>query len=144
VNSIGSPRCIFVYGTLRRGEYNHRWLGNAPWLGRYRTPGRYTLLNLGQYPAVLAGGHTAIKGEVYTLNKVLLARLDRLENYPEEYLRERIATPYGTAWIYLYRHRPAPDTPVIPSGDWRLARRLRPAATPIRRLLSPAVSRLGA
>jgi gamma-glutamylcyclotransferase (GGCT)/AIG2-like uncharacterized protein YtfP len=125
------PHRLFVYGTLRRGEYNHHVLGNAPLLGLYRTPPHYTMLNLGRYPAVIAGGRTAIKGEVYALNKALLARLDSLEHYPEEYLRESIATPYGSAWIYLYRHLPTPDTPLITSGDWRLTQHVRPAITPI-------------
>ncbi len=124
----GSPRCLFVYGTLRRGECNHALLGAAPFLGQYRTAGRYTLFNLGRYPAVMAGGRTAIIGEVYALNKTLLARLDRLEDYPREYIRACIATPYGPAWIYLYRWPPASETPVIFSGDWRFAR--RPRSTP--------------
>ncbi len=126
-----SPRCLFVYGTLRRGEYNHHVLGNAPLLGLYRTRAHYTMLKLGWYPAVIAGGRTAIRGEVYALNKALLARLDSLENYPEEYLRECIATPCGPAWIYLYRQPPPPGTPLIASGDWRLTRHARPAITPI-------------
>lgn len=124
----GSPRYLFVYGTLRRGECNHRLLGAAPCLGQCRTAGRYTLFHLGRYPAAIAGGRTAIVGEVYTLNKALLARLDRLEDYPREYVRAGIVTPYGPAWIYLYRRLPALETPVIFSGDWRLAR--RPRSTP--------------
>jgi gamma-glutamylcyclotransferase (GGCT)/AIG2-like uncharacterized protein YtfP len=121
----GSPRCLFVYGTLRRGEYNHRLLKNAPFLGRYRTAARYTLFHLGRYPAAMAAGRTAVVGEVYALDKALLARLDRLEDYPQEYSRECIATPYGPAWIYLYRRPPAPETPVIVRGDWLLVRRFR-------------------
>lgn len=118
----GGPRCVFVYGTLRRGECNHRWLNNAPLLGRHRTAPRYTLFDLGPYPAAVAGGRAALVGEVYRLTQGLLARLDRLENYPKEYRRARIMTPYGPAWIYLYRRTP-PDKPVIAGGDWRWARR---------------------
>jgi gamma-glutamylcyclotransferase (GGCT)/AIG2-like uncharacterized protein YtfP len=128
-----SLRCLFVYGTLRRGECNHALLGTAPFLGQCRTAGRYTLFNLGRYPAAIAGGRTAIVGEVYVLNKALLARLDRLEDYPQEYIRVCIATPYGSAWIYLYRWPPAPETPVIFSGDWRFAKRPRPAPPALRR-----------
>lgn len=109
---------VFVYGTLRRGEYNHRYLSGARRRGVYRTSPGYTLLDLGDYPAVISGGRTAIVGEVYAINDALLNRLDRLEGYPHEYTRERISTPYGPAWIYLYRHHPA-HSPVIPGGDWR-------------------------
>ncbi len=125
MRSGGAPCCVFVYGTLRRREYNHFWLHNVPLLGRHRTAPCYTLFDLGRYPAAVAGGRTALVGEVYRLTAELLARLDRLENYPSEYTRARMATPYGPAWIYLYRRAPAPGTPVIDSGDWRLARRLR-------------------
>ncbi|MFO1433707.1 MAG: gamma-glutamylcyclotransferase family protein [Candidatus Competibacteraceae bacterium] len=124
----GSPHCLFVYGTLRRGECNHPLLRAAPFLGQCRTAGRYTLFHLGGYPAAIAGGRTALVGEVYTLNKALLTRLDSLEDYRREYGRDRIATPYGPAWIYLYRRPPALTTPIIFSGDWRLAR--RPRSTP--------------
>lgn len=129
----GSPCRLFVYGTLRRGECNHTLLGAAPFLGPCRTAGRYTLFNLGRYPAAMVGGRTAIVGEVYALNKALLARLDRLEDYPREYIRACIATPYGPAWIYLYRWPPAPETPVIFSGDWRFAKRSHPAPLALRR-----------
>jgi gamma-glutamylaminecyclotransferase len=33
-------------------------------------------------------------------------------------LRSYIPSPYGRAWIYIYRGR-LKDRPVIPSGDWR-------------------------
>lgn len=109
---------VFVYGTLRRGEYNHRYLSWARWLGNHRTLPCYTLLDLGDYPAVMSGGQTTIFGELYAINDSLLARLDWLEDYPNEYTRERISTPYGPAWIYLYQH-PQANTPAIGSGDWR-------------------------
>jgi gamma-glutamylcyclotransferase (GGCT)/AIG2-like uncharacterized protein YtfP len=83
---------VFVYGTLRRGEYNHRYLSRVRRLGVYRTSPVYTLLDLGDYPAVIPGGHTAILGEVYAINNALLSRLDGLEGYPHEYTRERIST----------------------------------------------------
>lgn len=109
---------VFVYGTLRRGECNHHYLSGARWLGIHRTDPCYTLLDLGEYPAMISSGKTAIVGEVYAINDFLMARLDWLEDYPEEYIRERIPTPYGLAWIYIYRH-PTANVPVIASGDWR-------------------------
>ncbi|MDQ2695481.1 MAG: gamma-glutamylcyclotransferase [Pseudomonadota bacterium] len=108
---------VFVYGTLRRGGSNHRWLRGAPRLGAHRTAAQFTLLDLGPYPAAVAGGRTALRGEVYAVDAARLALLDRLEDCPREYRRQRIPTPFGAAWIYLYR-RPAPGAPRIASGDW--------------------------
>jgi gamma-glutamylcyclotransferase (GGCT)/AIG2-like uncharacterized protein YtfP len=117
--SLGLPRCVFVYGTLRRGERNHHFLKEAPLLSYHRTAPCYTLVNLGRYPAAIPGGETAIVGELYALGEGLLARLDRLEDCPREYIRELIPSPRGPAWMYVYRH-PIPGALVIASGDWRL------------------------
>lgn len=88
----------------------------------HRTAPRYTLLHLGGYPAAVAGGNTAIVGELYPLNQALLQRLDRLEEYPDEYIREPIPTSCGPAWMYVYRRPATPDTPVITNGDWSLGK----------------------
>ena len=109
---------VFVYGTLLCGEVNHPLLAGARLLGPHRTPPRYSLYDLGAYPGVARRGCTAVVGEVYEVDAQGLGRLDRLEEYPRLYDREPIATPYGRAWIYLYRGRLA-DRPTIPGGDWR-------------------------
>lgn len=108
---------VFVYGTLRRGQPNHRLLAGAHYLGTHVTPACYTMLDLGTYPAVIEGGATAVVGEVYAVDRALLARLDRFEDCPGEYARRRIDTPYGAAWIYLYSRTPRGKRPIA-SGDW--------------------------
>lgn len=123
---------LFVYGTLRRGETNHYLLGNATLLGVHRTNPRYTMLDLGWYPAVIDNGQTAIVGEVYSLSKAQLPGLDMLEDYPNTYTRQLITSAYGSAWMYLYRHAVAAGTPVIPSGDWRRRKHSRFSKRPIR------------
>jgi gamma-glutamylcyclotransferase (GGCT)/AIG2-like uncharacterized protein YtfP len=109
---------VFVYGTLLRGQVNHRLLDGARLLGPHRTEPCFTLYGLGAYPGVARGGRTAIAGEVYELDRTGLARLDRLEDYPRLYDRVLIPSPYGRAWIYVYRGL-VRDRPVIGSGDWR-------------------------
>ncbi|MCG6873394.1 MAG: gamma-glutamylcyclotransferase [Gammaproteobacteria bacterium] len=118
---------VFVYGTLRKGEKNHHWLSGARWLGDWRTPPRYALMDLGGYPGVRPGGRTAIRGEVYRLGPGILRQLDRLEAAPVEYRRILIRSPWGPAWIYLHRGdvRGRP----LPGGDWLR----RPAAARARR-----------
>lgn len=109
---------VFVYGTLLRGEVNHHLLTQAEYLGSHRTAACFSLYLLRAYPGAVRGGATAIQGEVYGLDHAGLRRLDRLEDYPELYDRQLLATPYGRAWIYLFRGS-VRDRPLIPGGDWR-------------------------
>lgn len=127
---------VFVYGTLLRGEVNHGLLADAELLGVHRTEPRFTLYRLGAYPGLSGAGGTAVRGEVYRVNDAGLKVLDRLEDYPRLYDRILIPTPYGRAWVYVYRGRLAGRQP-IGSGDWRDvtdgARPVRAAAVRLRR-----------
>lgn len=116
---------IFVYGTLRAGEFNATWLGNAVHCGAAVTAPQFTLVDTGSYPAALDYGRTPIVGDLYDVDAATFANLDTLEGYPVFYTRRRITTSAGLAWIYLWaatRHR---EWPVIQSGDWRRYRRRR-------------------
>ncbi|CAM2961844.1 gamma-glutamylcyclotransferase [Vibrio mytili] len=107
---------VFVYGTLRQGEYNHHYLSSAEFLGLHESDAAYALYDLGPYPGVSAG-QRAIQGEVYLIDDDTLAALDKLEDVPVEYRRETITTPFGQAWIYLYQDTEH-LTEEIASGDW--------------------------
>lgn len=109
---------VFVYGTLRAGERNHHILADQRYLGEYRTPARYTLYDTGPFPAAVAGGRTALTGEVYAVDRRCFRLLDRLEDYPTHYTRRRIATPLGGAWIYLWI-KPVDARWRRLDGDWR-------------------------
>lgn len=109
---------VFVYGTLLRGEINHRLLGDAEFLGPHRTAPCFGLYLLGAYPGAVRGGGDAIHGEIYAVDGAGLRRLDRLEEYPRLYDRQRLPSPHGQVWIYLYRGSLV-DRPRIPHGDWR-------------------------
>lgn len=108
---------VFVYGTLRAGEANHHWLEGSICLGPHTTKPRYTLLDLGDYPAAIESGHAAIHGEVYRVTPEIMAKLDLLEDFPLEYTRKHIPTAYGQAWMYFW-NRPRTGQSVIASGDW--------------------------
>jgi gamma-glutamylcyclotransferase (GGCT)/AIG2-like uncharacterized protein YtfP len=109
---------VFVYGTLLSGQVNHYLLSGAELLGTHRSEPCFTMIGLGPYPGVVRSGSTAIAGEVYGVDAKGLERLDRLEGFPRLYDRDLIPTPFGRAWIYLYRGRIG-GRPVIVSGDWR-------------------------
>jgi len=109
---------VFVYGTLLADEVNNHLLAGAELLGPHRTEPCFTLFSLGAYPGVARCGGTAVAGEVYRVGARGLGMLDRLEDFPRLYDRILIPSPYGRAWIYLYRGR-IDGRPVIRSGDWR-------------------------
>ncbi|GHA65104.1 gamma-glutamylcyclotransferase [Photobacterium aphoticum] len=120
---------VFAYGTLRAGESNAHFLAKATRLGAYRLPAGYRLYDLGAYPAAIEDADgTGLTGEVYAIDDAQLAALDRLEEYPEEYDRVLIKTPWGEAWLYVYnaaRDDALEQAPLIAGGDW--CQRTRPA-----------------
>ncbi len=112
---------IFTNGTLLEGQPNHRLLAGSTLLGAARTEPVFDLLDLGAFPGMVAGGSTAIKGELYEVDGATLADLDRLEGHPEFYRRRTILLDTGErVAAYIYPRRPR-GCPVIPGGDWRLA-----------------------
>jgi gamma-glutamylcyclotransferase (GGCT)/AIG2-like uncharacterized protein YtfP len=108
---------VFVYGTLRRGESHAHLMQRARYLGPHVTEPRYTLCDMGECPAAISWGTTAIHGEIYEVDNDLLRRLDEYEEFPRIYNRKLIHTPHGGAWIYLMLAPPAMAC-VIGHGDW--------------------------
>ena len=89
-----SSTLVFVYGTLKRGLSNHRWLRGQTFLGEARTVPRYRMFDLGGYPGmVLEEGEDggAIEGEVWEVDEKGLRGLDKLEGVAEgEYAFETV------------------------------------------------------
>ena len=111
---------VFVYGTLLRGEPNHRVLAGAELVGEARTEPAFELVSLGPFPAMVSGGSTAVAGEVYEVDRWTLAALDRLEGHPSFYRRERIRLESGEEVLaYLLDPGQAQGRPVIESGSWK-------------------------
>jgi len=110
---------LFVYGTLRRGEPGHALLCGGKLLGEATTEPEFTLLDMGEWPAVVAGGRSAVVGELYEVDDGLLLELDRYEDVPQLYLRAEHAIGGAPAVIYVLRAEHARGRPEIASGDWR-------------------------
>jgi gamma-glutamylcyclotransferase (GGCT)/AIG2-like uncharacterized protein YtfP len=118
---------VLVYGTLLRGEPNHRRMSGARFVRDARTEARFTLLDLGPFPALRAGGKTSVAGEVYEVGPDLLAELDRFEGVPHLYTRRAVTLEGGdVAEVYMQgsSSRRARSV-VIVSGDWRAHRKER-------------------
>lgn len=62
-----------------------------------QTPPLFTLLHLGNYPGLIRGGNTAVRGEVYRLNSSALDRLDQFEGHPTVFRRELLITDRSTS-----------------------------------------------
>lgn len=108
---------VFVYGTLRRGGRNNYMLADADFLCRHWTRPQFTMFQLGTFPAVVPRGSTAIAGEIYRVSDRLFGLLDELECYPQVFFRERIETPAGDSWMYIY-NRLVGTEHEVEHGDW--------------------------
>lgn len=72
-------RKIGVYGSLKKGFYNHGFLAGANPQGKAILRG-YTLHSLGAYPAVVAGSPKDLVGcEIYEVDPNTFSILDRME-----------------------------------------------------------------
>ncbi|XP_011496426.1 PREDICTED: putative gamma-glutamylcyclotransferase CG2811 [Ceratosolen solmsi marchali] len=87
---------VFLYGTLKRGEPNHKLITNvengyAKFLGLGKTISKYPLVIATRYniPFTLKrpGIGNQIIGEVYDVDSQMLKKLDDLEEHPNFYVR---------------------------------------------------------
>lgn len=68
---------VFVYGTLRKGGSNHFRMGDSQFVGVGRISGK--MYRIDWYPALVCGGDTSVKGELYLVGEKELAALDAFE-----------------------------------------------------------------
>ena len=100
---------VFVYGTLKHGGRNHRFMAGQQFLGDARTPPGFTLYSLGKYPGMVrAPDDTAgVTGELWAVDDAGLEQLDELEQL-DKGLYERVtinlAPPFAAEPVetYLY------------------------------------------
>ena len=100
---------LFVYGTLKRGGSNHRFLAGQKFLGAAHTVAGFTLYALDGYPGLVRAPDAAgVTGELWAVDAACLAKLDEFEGVDEGlYARETIALapPFAAtpaeAYVYL-------------------------------------------
>ena len=73
---------IFVYGTLKRGLSNHRYLSGQRFLGEARTAPVYRMVDCGGYPGMFPVDKDGlpIMGEVWEVDEACRRELDLLED----------------------------------------------------------------
>ena len=116
----GETTRVFVYGTLLRGQSNHRVLRGGLFVREARTRAEHTMFDLGAFPGVARGGATAIVGEIFDVDAGVLERLDMLEGHPRFYERQAIELEDGErVSAYLLPLERYAEAPLIVSGSWR-------------------------
>jgi len=115
-----APHRVFVYGTLLNGMPNHGFLSGATCVeNQVCTAPEFEMYDLGAFPGVVRGRNNRIVGEVYEVDAITLAALDRLEGHPDFYTRVKIVLENGSnVETYLLRRRPTQDCSVVVSGSW--------------------------
>ncbi|XP_006927441.1 gamma-glutamylaminecyclotransferase isoform X1 [Felis catus] len=87
---------VFIYGTLKRGQPNHKVLldganGRAAFQGRGRTVEPYPLVIAGEHNIPwllnLPGQGRCVAGEIYVVDEQMLSFLDEFEGCPDMYQR---------------------------------------------------------
>lgn len=116
---------IFVYGSLRRGSWNHYLLAGAEFVTNATVRGR--LFFDGSLPYLVlpesAVEQTLVLGEIYRVSEGQLAGLDDLEGSPSFYSRVRVTARTLTGQqlniqAYVWFHPPTSDFSLIDSGDF--------------------------
>lgn len=98
---------LFVYGTLKRGCCNHRYLAGQTYLGPARTLPGFRLYDLGGYPGIVARSddRDGVKGEVWEVDAAALRELDRFEGVHEGLYRREplpLLPPFDGAPVDAY------------------------------------------
>lgn len=121
---------VFVYGTLKRGQWNHHLLRGQTHVGNGETKEKFALYALA-FPWLTKNGRpgdapSTVSGEVYSVDERTLQRLDSLEGYPYHYDRMRVEVhlSLGTvvrAWAYYVESAESiPRSAVfLPDGYYR-------------------------
>lgn len=118
---------VFVYGTLRKGEGNHRLLVGATCIAEQCWTAGYLYDTGYGYPAMKQSGFSQIFGELYSVTKEELKRLDQLEGYTPggknnlyERIQQTVYTDKGELVAQMYvANKVDLLKNKIPNGDWK-------------------------
>ena len=101
---------LFIYGTLKRGGSNHRYMNGQRFVDVARTVPAYRLFDMGGFPGMVPaddGNGLSINGEVWDVTDECLNALDVLEAVDEgEYLYEVVPLlpPFDKEHVMGYRY----------------------------------------
>lgn len=112
---------VAVYGSLKRGFYNHRIIESGSFLAEGVVTG-FDMFNMGMYPMVIPGKRK-IQVELFEVDVPTFARLDRLEGFPTFYGRQVVTaqTSYCPveAWLYVGTKDKVQRCKRVLDGNWQ-------------------------
>ena len=112
---------VFVYGSLKRGFHNHRFLHGQRFVGEARTQQVYRLLSLTAYPGMIGASDAgrSVRGEVWEVDATCKLMLDHLEGVDHGHyacVEARLLPPFDQAQVLTYIY--ARETAGLPdAGD---------------------------
>lgn len=95
-----NKKYIFVYGSLKKGHYNHRLLENSKLIQNYELKD-YALYSLGFFPAIKKQKGATVKGEIYEVDNETKYVIDRME-LGAGYKIEKLKLNNKTIEFYVY------------------------------------------
>ncbi len=114
---------IFVYGSLRKGHYNHNYL-NFNLRTKYLRTAKLKnarMYNLGSYPCVVLTNTPSdtVVGELYEFLDSEFEKLIRKMEQTAGYVEKTVRIDREDYIIYVFEEAPK-DADIIRSGDWNL------------------------
>lgn len=98
---------VAVYGTLKKSKHNHDLLlDRSDYIGEGELNGDYTLVVKG-LPYVVERPGNGVECQIFAVDDVVLASLDRLEGHPNFYERKMVPVTFEDGVIediYCYVH----------------------------------------
>jgi inhibitor of KinA len=120
---MNNKKILFVYGTLKRGEFNDvsRYDPAPMYLGDGWVRGR--LYDLGHCPTMSVDPqHGPVWGEVFELDAALFGALDRYEAMCGDYVLEHVTVQMGDrtieACVYVSGQQQVGEGALLPDGRW--------------------------
>jgi gamma-glutamylaminecyclotransferase len=122
---------LFVYGTLKRGQRNHRLVADQGFLGEAATKPRYRVFDLGPYPGLVVddANGVAVLGELWAVNECCLSALDDFEEESHTFRRELVAVAGRDGEVFAYFWNCPVPQGAASGSEWPLPGEFR---TPVR------------
>lgn len=109
VEPEGKAIRVFLYGSLKQGQYNHKRFGldkGARFLGTTSIP-KFRLFHNDIFPAAVPDENSkfSLMGEIYDLPPALFLQLERMER-GAGYTEIIVETPLGPSFIFVQTEAP--------------------------------------
>lgn len=113
---------VFVYGSLMKGYWNHKYLENSDFIG-YATLDGYGIYHVSSFPGIVPRMDHYVLGEVYNVNESTMRALDILEDEGDMYVRKEETVRVGDknikCFVYVWNREIKPGFKKVESKPWK-------------------------